>query len=71
MLSKPYDIGHESLRQGLNGRVRRKLACVHKRLEFVCACGGIDHVHKENQKLVCNAIMVAHIEVLSASFLCA
>jgi hypothetical protein len=42
-----FDIGHESLRQGLNGWVRKKLSYVHRRLEFVCVEKELDYVHME------------------------
>jgi hypothetical protein len=42
-----FDIGHESLRQGLNGRVRKKVAYVHMRLELMCAYREIDLEHKK------------------------
>jgi hypothetical protein len=42
-----FDIGHKSLRKGLNGHVCMKVAYVHKRLELICACREIDPEHKE------------------------
>jgi len=42
-----FDIGHEYWVKWLNGQVHRKVACVHIRLEFVCACRELDTVKKE------------------------
>jgi hypothetical protein len=41
------DMGHEYLSKGLNGRVCRKVSCVHRRLELMCAYKEIDLVHRE------------------------
>jgi hypothetical protein len=42
-----FDIGHKSLRQGLNGRVRKKVVSVYRRMELMCVYMEIDHAHKE------------------------